>query len=88
MKRNIVAVRWDDACGFEEESLEKDHFVLSPTIQIGMVINEDDEKIQLVHSFSLDDDQHDFIVIPKSIIKEKRVLGWVEIDTGKIGKKK
>jgi hypothetical protein len=84
LKRNIVAVHWDDACGFDEESLDEDHFVLSPTIPIGIAMDEDDEKIRLVHSLSLEDDQHDFIVIPESLIKKKMGLGWVELKKGKI----
>ena len=83
-ERNCCGSLGGDSCCFDEEALDEDHFVLSQTIQIGIVMNEDDDKIRLVHSFSLDDDQHDFINIPKSLIKEKVVIGWLDIKTAKI----
>ncbi len=75
MNYDIIAIIWNDAFAFEEEELSKETFQLSPTVQCGLVVNEDDEKIRLVHGFSLDHDEHDFLVIPKASIIKRKKLG-------------
>lgn len=84
MKYDIVAIIWNDAFAFEEEELSKENFQLSPTLQCGIVVNEDKEKIRLVHGFSLDHDEHDFIVIPKSSIIKQKKVGTFDNDTNEI----
>jgi hypothetical protein len=84
MKYDIVAIIWNDAFAFEEEELNKENFQLSPTLQCGLVVDEDHEKIRLVHGFSLDHDEHDFIVIPKASIINKRKVGEYNSKTKKI----
>lgn len=86
MKKQIVAIQWIDACAYEEESLDDDHFLLSPMVQIGILFDEDKEKIRLVHSYDLTDDDHDFIVIPVSLIKKRIVLGVFDTDNAQISK--
>lgn len=75
MKYDIVAIIWNDAFAFEEEELNDENFQLSPTLQCGLIVNEDHEKIRLVHGFSLDHDEHDFIVIPKASIINQQKIG-------------
>ena len=84
MKYDIVAIIWNDAFAFEEEELNKENFQLSPTLQCGLVVNEDHEKIRLVHGFSLDHDEHDFIVIPKASIVSQKKIGSFDSQTNEI----
>jgi hypothetical protein len=84
MKYDVVAVVWNDAFEFEESELDSDSFELSPTFQCGLLIDEDDEKIRLAHSYSIDHDEHDFIVIPKAIIVNRKKLGEFDSKTKKI----
>jgi len=84
MKHDIVALIWNDAFAFEEEELNDENFQLSPTLQCGVVMKEDTEKIRLVHGFSLDHDEHDFIVIPKANILKRKTLGFFDFETGEI----
>lgn len=87
MKKEIVALRWNDASAYDEESLDKHHFDVSPTIQIGIVFDEDDKKIRLVHSYDITDEQHDFIVIPTSLIEQRITLGFFDTKTNQINDK-
>ena len=84
MLLDIVAVIWNDAFAFEEEELSKENFQLSPTVQCGLVVSEDDEKIRVVHGYSLDHDEHDFIVIPKASIKKLKKIGTFDSKTKEI----
>jgi len=84
MKKEIIAVIWNDASAFEEELLDDENFSLSPTLQIGLLHDEDDEKIRLVHGFSLDYDEHDFVVIPKPLIIKRKNLGFFNTQTNEI----
>ncbi len=81
MKFDIVAVVWNDTFEFEESELDSDSFELSPTLQCGLLIDEDDEKIRLAHSYSIDHDEHDFIVIPKAIVTIQKKLGEFDSKT-------
>ena len=84
MKYDIVALVWNDASSYEEDELNNETFQLSPTFQCGLVVSQDDEKIRLVHGFSLDSDEHDFIVIPKANISYQRKLGVFNTKNKKI----
>jgi hypothetical protein len=84
MKYEFVALIWNDAFAFEEEELTDENFQLSPTLQCGIVVKEDNEKIRLVHGFSLDHDEHDFIVIPKASILKRKTLGIFDSETNEI----
>ena len=84
MKHDIVALIWNDAFAFEEEELTDEKFQLSPTLQCGVVVKEDMEKIRIVHGFSLDHDEHDFIVIPKASILKRKTLGFFDCETSEI----
>ena len=84
MKKNIVAVVWNDVIEYGEEELSKENFSLAKTVQTGILFDEDKEKIRLVHSFSQDNDEHDFVVIPKALIIDKKVLGSFNIKSNKI----
>lgn len=84
MKYDILAVIWNDACEFEEEELNKETFELSPTFQCGLLIDEDEKKIRISHSFSIDDNEHDFIVIPQKIITYRKKIGVFDSKTKKI----
>jgi hypothetical protein len=84
MKYKIAAIIWNDAFAFEEEELSNENFQLSPTLQCGLIINEDKEKIRIVHGFSLDHDEHDFIVIPKAAVIKRKKLGTFDSETKEI----
>lgn len=84
MKKKIVAIIWNDILEYGEEELNKDNFSLAKTVQTGILYDENSEKIRLVHSFSLDNDEHDFVVIPKSLIVDKKILGSFDTKTNKI----
>lgn len=84
MKYDIIAIIWNDAFAFEEEALTEENFHLSPTVQCGILVNEDEEKIRLVHGFSLDHDEHDFLVIPKASISKMKKLGTFNSETKEI----
>ncbi len=84
MKKKIVAVIWNDVLEYGEEELSKENFSLAKTVQTGILYDENNEKIRLVHSFSLDNDEHDFVVIPKSLIINQKTLGVFNTKTKKI----
>ncbi|MFW6173571.1 MAG: hypothetical protein ACOC5T_07495 [Elusimicrobiota bacterium] len=84
MKIKIVAVIWNDVFEYEEENLDDENFELAPTLQTGLLYDEDDEKIRLIHAYSLNCDEHDFIVIPKSLIVKKILLGFFDTETEEI----
>jgi len=84
MKKKIVAVIWNDILEYGEEELTKENFSLAKTVQTGILYDEDSEKIRLVHSFSLDNDEHDFVVIPKALIIDQKFLGIFDTKTNKI----
>jgi len=84
MKINIVAIIWKDVFAFEDEPLDEETFSLAPSLQIGLLYDEDDEKLRLVHGYSLEHDEHDFIVIPKLLVVERKLLGTFDTDTKKI----
>lgn len=84
MKKKIVAIIWNDILEYGEEELNKDNFSLAKTVQTGILYDEDSKKIRLVHSFSLDNDEHDFVVIPKPLILDKKILGSFDTKTNKI----
>ena len=84
MKKKIVTVIWKDILEYGEEELTKENFVLAKTVQTGILYDEDNEKIRLVHSFSLDNDEHDFVVIPKSLILEQKIIGSFDTKTKEI----
>ncbi len=84
MKKKIVSVIWNDVIEYGEEELTKENFSLAKTVQTGILYDEDKEKIRLVHSFSLDNDEHDFVVIPKALIVDQKVLGIFDTKTYKI----
>ena len=84
MNYDIIAIIWNDAFAFEEEELTEETFHLSPTFQCGILVNEDEEKIRLVHGFSLDHDEHDFLVIPKASISKMEKLGTFNSETKEI----
>ena len=81
---DIAVVIWNDAFAFEEEELSKENFQLSPTVQCGLVVSEDKEKIRVVHGYSLDHDEHDFIVIPKASIIQLKKVGTFDSKTKEI----
>jgi hypothetical protein len=81
---DIVAIIWNDAFAFEEEELSVENFQLSPTVQCGLVVSEDKEKIRVVHGYSLDHDEHDFIVIPKASINQLKKIGTFNSKTKEI----
>lgn len=83
---DIAIIIWNDAFAFDEEELNKENFQLSPTIQCGLITDEDDEKIRLVHGYCLDHDEHDFIVIPRASIKKLVKLGTFDSKTKEIKK--
>ena len=84
MKYDFIALVWNDAFAFEDEELTDENFQLSPTLQCGIVVKEDEEKIRLVHGFSLDHEDHDFIVIPKASIIQRKTLGFFDCETNEI----
>ena len=84
MKLDIVAIVWKDVFAFEDEPLDEETFSLAPTLQVGLLFDEDDEKIRLVHGYSLEHDEHDFIVIPKSLIENRKSLGTFDPDKKQI----
>mgnify|MGYP006300583069 FL=1 len=84
MKKKIIAVVWNDVIEYGEEELNEENFSLAKTIQTGILYDEDNEKIRLVHSFSLDNDEHDFVVIPKALIVDQKELGTFDTKTYKI----
>lgn len=84
MKKKIVALIWNDILEYGEEELNKENFSLAKTVQTGILYDEDSEKIRLVHSFSLDNDEHDFVVIPKALILDQKILGTFDTKTNKI----
>lgn len=87
MKKKIVAVVWNDVIEYGEEELNEENFSLAKTVQTGILYDENKEKIRLVHSFSLDDNEHDFVVIPKALIIDQKVLGSFDTKTNKISMK-
>jgi len=84
MKKKIVVLIWNDILEYSEEELNKENFSLAKTVQTGILYDEDSEKIRLVHSFSLDNDEHDFVVIPKSLVIDQKILGSFDTKTNKI----
>ena len=84
MKIDIVAIIWKDIFAFEDEPLDDETFSLAPTLQVGLLYDEDDEKLRLVHGYSLEHDEHDFIVIPKSLVVNRKILGTFDSDTNQI----
>ncbi len=87
MKKKIVAVIWNDVLEYGEEELKKENFSLAKTVQTGILYDEDNEKIRLVHSLSLDNEEHDFVVIPKSLIINQNTLGIFDTKANKISAK-
>ncbi len=84
MKKEIISVVWNDVLEYSEEQLSKENFSLAKTVQTGILWDEDSEKIRLVHSLSLDNDEHDFVVIPKALIVDQKVLGTYDTKTNKV----
>ncbi len=84
MKINIVAIIWKDVFAFEDEQLDEETFSLAPCLQVGLLYDEDKEKLRLVHGYSLEHDEHDFIVIPKSLVVNRKILGTFDTDTKEI----
>jgi len=84
MKIDIVAIIWKDIFAFEDEPLDDETFSLAPTLQVGLLYDEDDEKLRLVHGYSLEHDEHDFIVIPKSLVVNRKILGTFDSNTNQI----
>ena len=84
MNYDILVIIWNDAFAFEEEELSIENFQISPTVQCGLLVNEDEEKIRLVHGFSLNHDEHDFLVIPKASIIKRQKLGVFDSKSKKI----
>lgn len=87
MKKKIVAIIWNDILEYGEEELNKENFSLAKTVQTGILYDEDNEKIRLVHSYSLDNDEHDFVVIPKALILDQKILGIFDSKNNKISLK-
>ena len=88
MKIDIAAIVWKDVFAFEDETLDDESFSLAPTLQVGLLYDEDDEKLRLVHGYSLEHDEHDFIVIPKSLVVKRKILGTFDTETKKINPSK
>jgi hypothetical protein len=84
MKIDIVAIIWNDVFAFEDEPLDNETFSLAPSLQVGLLYDEDNEKLRLVHGYSLKHDEHDFIVIPKSLVVERKILGTFDTNTKEI----
>lgn len=84
MKIDIVAIIWKDIFAFEDEPFDDETFSLAPTLQVGLLYDEDDEKVRLVHGYSLEHDEHDFIVIPKSLFVNRKILGTFDSNTNQI----
>jgi hypothetical protein len=84
MKINIVAIIWKDIFAYDDETLDEETFSLATTLQVGLLYDEDNEKLRLVHGYSLEHDEHDFIVIPKSLVIEQKVLGTFNTNTKEI----
>lgn len=84
MNYDFLVIIWNDAFAFEEEELSIENFQLSPTVQCGLLVSEDGEKIRLVHGFSLDHDEHDFLVIPKASIIKRQKVGVFDSKNNKI----
>ncbi|MEF8847918.1 MAG: hypothetical protein V5A68_02150 [Candidatus Thermoplasmatota archaeon] len=84
MKKEIVAVIWNDASEYEGEEFNDETFELSPTFQIGLLHGEDKDKVRIVHSYTLDHEEHDFVVIPKSLIIKRKTLGTFDTKTKEI----
>jgi hypothetical protein len=84
MNYDIICIIWNDAFAFDEEELSKENFQLSPTVQCGLLIDEDDEKIRIADGFSLNHDEHDFIIIPKATIVKRKKIGRFNTKTKEI----
>ena len=84
MKLRIVAIIWNDVFAFEDEPLDEETFNLAPSLQVGLLYDEDNEKLRLVHGYSLEHDEHVFIAIPKSLVVERKILGTFDTDTKEI----
>jgi len=84
MKIDIVAIIWKDIFAFEDEPFDDETFSLAPTLQVGLLYDEDDEKVRLVHGYSLEHDEHDFIVIPKSLFVNRKILGTFDSNINQI----
>ncbi len=86
MKLKILLVIWNDTIEFEEETLDDESFFLVPTVQTGLLYDEDSEKIRLVHSYSINHDEHDFVIIPKASIVKQKMLGFFDTEKNKVVK--
>jgi hypothetical protein len=84
MKIDIVAIIWKDIFAFEDEPFDDETFSLAPTLQVGLLYDEDDENLRLVHGYSLEHDEHDFIVIPKSLFVNRKILGTFDSNINQI----